>query len=141
MVSRRGELLIEGSGPTHPRGPYRAAVLVLGCAACTGAGGAPAPTTGSLPAPTAGTFKGGINPTTKFTQLTATLLTTPGPVEMSDAKVHLADELILDRLGPGMSGAVATAGHHAPGRGERADLAESLATLTPSSGTARPVHV
>jgi hypothetical protein len=78
-----------------------AAVVVLGCVACTGAGGGPAPPTGGVPAPAASgseTFKGGIDSTTKFTQLTATLMTTPGPVEMSDGKVHLTYELVLTNV-------------------------------------------
>ena len=94
---------MRGRGPRTSAAGIAAAVLVLGCAACTGAGGGPARTTGSVPAATAsgsGTFKGGIDPTTKFTQLTATFMTTPGPVEMSDAKVHLAYELVLTNVTP-----------------------------------------
>jgi hypothetical protein len=92
---------MRGRGSRTSAAGIAAAVVMLGCAACTGAGGGPAPTTGGVPAPTAsgsGTFKGGIDSTTKFTQLTATLLTTPGPVEMSDGKVHLAYELVLTNV-------------------------------------------
>jgi hypothetical protein len=127
-----------------------AAVVVLGCAACTEAGGGPAPTTGSVPAPTAsapGTSQGGIDPTTKFTPLTATLLTTPGPVEISDGKVHLAYELVLTNVTAIPFRVDSVEMHDAatqalvPGSTGRVDLtllgvgAESEGTTDPGAGT------
>jgi hypothetical protein len=86
-------------GPRTAAAGIAAAVIVLGCAACTETGGGPVPTTGSVPtASGSGTFKGGIDSTTKFTQLTATFMTTPGPVEMSDGRVHLTHELVLTNV-------------------------------------------
>ncbi len=79
-----------------------AVVVTLACAACTETGGGPGPTTGR-PGATAsarGTFKGGLDSTTKFTQLSATFMTTPGPVEMTDGKVHLTYELVLTNAAP-----------------------------------------
>jgi len=77
---------------------------VIACAACTETGGGPGPTTGSAAATGAvagsGGFKGGYDPSTKFTQLTAMFLTTPAPVEMTDGKVHLTYELVLTNAAP-----------------------------------------
>jgi hypothetical protein len=103
-----------------------------------------------MPAPTAsgsGTFKGGIDPTTKFTQLTAMLMTTPGPVEMSDGKVHLSYELVLTNVaavpfqvdGVEMHDAATQA--LVPGTTGRVELtpagvgAESEGTTDPGAGT------
>jgi len=78
--------------------------VVIACAACTETGGGPGPTTGSAAATGAvagsGGFKGGYDPSTKFTQLTAMFLTTPAPVEMTDGKVHLTYELVLTNAAP-----------------------------------------
>jgi hypothetical protein len=79
--------------------------VVLACAACTDTGGGPGPTTGSATAAASATsatggFKGGYDSTTKFTQLAAALLTTPGPVEMTDGKIHLTYELVLTNAAP-----------------------------------------
>lgn len=78
--------------------------VVIACAACTETGGGPGPTTGSAAATGAvagsGGFKGGYDPSTKFTQLTAMFLTTPSPVEMTDGKVHLTYELVLTNAAP-----------------------------------------
>ena len=78
--------------------------VVIACAACTETGGGPGPTTGSAAATGAvagsGGFKGGYDPSTKFTQLTAIFLTTPAPVEMTDGKVHLTYELVLTNAAP-----------------------------------------
>jgi hypothetical protein len=76
--------------------------VVLASAACTDNGGGPGPTTGSATAAASATggFKGGYDSTTKFTQLAAALLTTPGPVEMTDGKVHLTYELVLTNAAP-----------------------------------------
>jgi hypothetical protein len=78
--------------------------VVLACAACTETGGGPGSTTGSAAATAAaagsGGFKGGYESSTKFTQLAAALLTTPGPVEMTDGKVHLTYELVLTNAAP-----------------------------------------
>jgi hypothetical protein len=41
---------------------------------------------------------GGIDPTTRFTPLTAFTLTTPSPVTGTDGKIHLAYELVLTNL-------------------------------------------
>jgi hypothetical protein len=78
--------------------------VVVACAACTETGGGPGPTTGSAAATGSvagsGGFKGGYDPSTKFTQLTAMFLTTPSPVEMTDGKVHLTYELVLTNAAP-----------------------------------------
>ena len=78
--------------------------VVIACAACTETGGGPGPTTGSAAATGAvagsGGFKGGYDPSTKFTQLTAMFLTTPALVEMTDGKVHLTYELVLTNAAP-----------------------------------------
>ena len=78
--------------------------VVIACAACTETGGGPGPTTGSAAATGAvagsGGFKGGYDPSTKFTQFTAMFLTTPAPVEMTDGKVHLTYELVLTNAAP-----------------------------------------
>jgi hypothetical protein len=74
--------------------------VALACAACTETGGGPGPSTGTA-APNAngtGGFKSGIDPTTRFTAVAVSLMTTPGPVEMSDGKVHLAYELVLTNV-------------------------------------------
>ncbi len=97
------------------------ALAALACAACTetrigpapstassAGSGSPGGSTGSAGASTAGSpagssaggtatggVAGGIDPGTGFTALAASFLTTPGPVEMSDGKVHLTYELVL----------------------------------------------
>ncbi len=77
-------------------------VASLGCASCTGTGGGPGPG-GSSPtaavAP-AGTFQSGIDRTAKVTQLSASFVTSPEPVEMTDGKVHLTYELVLTNVAP-----------------------------------------
>ena len=77
-------------------------VVALGCASCTETGGGPGPNTGSqtAAASAAGTFKSGIDRGAKVTQLSASVLTTPGPVEMTDGKVHLTYELVLTNVAP-----------------------------------------
>lgn len=87
-------------------GLVTSAVLVaLACAACTETNSGPGPSTGSPSAGGAagssgssgssGGFTGGIDSTTGFTAISASYLTTPSPVEMSDGKVHLAYELAI----------------------------------------------
>jgi hypothetical protein len=101
-----------------------AAVVTLGCASCTETGGGPDPSAGSqtATASAAGTFKSGIDSRAKVTQLSASFLTTPGPVEMTDGKVHLTYELVLTNVAP------------APVRVDRIEL-QDAATSTPVPGT------
>src|SRR5436190_5999265 len=82
--------------------PGAFAVVTLGCASCTETGGGPGPSTGSqtATASAAGTFKSGIDRGAKVTQLAASFISTPGPVEMTDGKVHLAYELVLTNVAP-----------------------------------------
>jgi hypothetical protein len=47
-----------------------------------------------------GTFTSGIDRSAKVTQLAVSLLATPGPVEMTDGKVHLTYELVLTNVAP-----------------------------------------
>ncbi|HEU4998858.1 MAG TPA: M23 family metallopeptidase [Lapillicoccus sp.] len=106
-----------------------AALVTLGCASCTETG-APAPSTGGqteTPAAT-GTFKSGIDRTAKVTQLSASFLTTPGPVEMTDGKVHLTYELVLTNVAP------------APVRVDRIEL-QDAATSAPVPGSSGRVDL
>jgi hypothetical protein len=77
-------------------------VVAMGCASCTAAGGGPGPSTSSetAPASATGTFKSGIDRGAKVTQLSASFVTTPEPVEMTDGKVHLTYELVLTNVAP-----------------------------------------
>lgn len=65
-------------------------------------GGGPGPSTSSeTPAAAAtGTFESGIDRNAKVTQLSASFVTTPEPVEMTDGKVHLTYELVLTNVAP-----------------------------------------
>ena len=76
-------------------------VVSLGCVSCTATGG-PGPSTSSesAPAPATGTLKSGIDREAKVTQLSASFVTTPEPVEMTDGKVHLTYELVLTNVAP-----------------------------------------
>ncbi|MFR9803088.1 hypothetical protein ACL02T_12390 [Pseudonocardia sp. RS010] len=67
-----------------------AALLLLVAAGCAGA---PAETAQLLRSPAVPT--GGIAPTTKFTPLSATTVTTPAPVLATDGKTHVTYELLL----------------------------------------------
>jgi hypothetical protein len=105
-------------------------MVTLGCASCTETGGGPDPSAGiqTATASAAGTFKSGIDSRAKVTQLSASFLTTPGPVEMTDGKVHLTYELVLTNVAP------------APVRVDRIELHDA-ATSTPGAGnhrTSRP---
>ncbi len=81
------------------RVPVAMALLVLGAGslvACTSSATRPAASS-SAPATQTGVSPpaGGIAPTTAFTALTLTTLTTPAPVPATDRRVHLAYELLL----------------------------------------------
>lgn len=82
--------------------PGAVVAVALGCASCTETDGAPGPSTGSqtVATPTTGTFKSGIDRGAKVTQLSAAFIATPGPVEMTDGKVHLTYELVLTNVAP-----------------------------------------
>jgi hypothetical protein len=77
-------------------------LVTLACASCTEAGGGLGPSTGgeTAKASATGTFKSGIDSTARVTQLAASFLATPGPVEMSDGGVHLTYELVLTNVAP-----------------------------------------
>lgn len=82
--------------------PGAVVVVTLGCASCTETSGGPGPNTGNQTAaasPT-GTFKSGIDSAAKVTQLSASYVSAPGPVEMTDGKVHLTYELVLTNVAP-----------------------------------------
>jgi hypothetical protein len=100
------------------------AVVTLGCASCTETGGGPGPSTGSqtATASAAGTFKSGIDSGAKVTQLSASFIATPGPVETTDGKVHLTYELVLTNVAP------------APVRVDRIELHDAT-TSAPVPGT------
>ena len=72
----------------------------MGCAACSETGAGPGPSTGSPTASATGTLQSGIDRGAKVTQLAASFVGTPGPVEMSDGKVHLTYELVLTNVAP-----------------------------------------
>jgi hypothetical protein len=87
------------------RRDFAAVVVVavsLACASCTGTGGGPGPSTSTETAAAAptGTFQSGIDRRAKVTQLSASFVTTPGPVEMTDGQVHLTYELVLTNVAP-----------------------------------------
>ncbi|MDD7934591.1 M23 family metallopeptidase [Actinomycetospora straminea] len=78
------------------------ATAALGlCTALLAAGCAAAPST---PAPAqatpTGAFASGIDRGAKVTQLSASFVTTPEPVAMTDGKVHLTYELVLTNVAP-----------------------------------------
>lgn len=85
--------------------PAAAVLLTLACASCTETGPAPGPSTGSTGSPAAtaavtGGFRSGIDRGARVTQLTASSVSTPAPVEMTDGTVHLTYELVLTNVAP-----------------------------------------
>jgi hypothetical protein len=80
-----------------------AVALPLLAAACTAGPPSTAPPSTTPPAGTSSSAPpevppGGIDPSTRFTPLTATTLTPPSPVTGTDGRTHLAYELVLTNL-------------------------------------------
>jgi biotin carboxyl carrier protein len=108
-----------------------AGLLAAGCGAAASTPG-PALAAGTAPAaaappPTPPTvpFQSGIDRAAKVTQLSASFVRTPEPVEMSDGKVHLTYELVLTNVAP------------APVRVDRIELHDAATTALVPGATGR----
>lgn len=100
-------------------------VVSLALASCAGTGGGPAPSSGTAAAAPTGTFQSGIDRRAKVTQLSASFITTPAPVEMTDGQVHLTYELVLTNVAP------------APVRVERIELHDAATSALVPGSTGR----